>query len=103
MNSKRVLKDLRSVQEKYKDVITHTGQIRISDMAKDAADTIQLLTNQVEFLWGLLDDIDTVGDMAKDNDKVYRTMVEKIHLKRQQVAESNGYKIFIKDRPPVKE
>ena len=98
MNSKRVLKDLRSVQEKYKDVITHTGQIRISDMAKYAADT-----NQVEFLWGLLDDIDTVGDMAKDNDKVYRTMVEKIHPKRQQVAESNGYKIFIKDRPPVKE
>jgi hypothetical protein len=68
-------------------------------MAKDAADTIELLINQVKFLWGLLDDVDTAGDMAKRNDKAYRSIVEGIHLKRQQVAESDGYEIFIKECP----
>jgi hypothetical protein len=31
----------------------------------------------VEFLWQIIDDIDTYGDWAKDNDKAYRAAVEK--------------------------
>lgn len=97
MKPQEVLKELRAVQEKYKNVTTSTFEVRITDMAKDAADTIDLLINQVKFLWGLLDDVDTAGDMAKSNDKAYRSLVEKIHPKRQQIAESDGYEIFIKD------
>lgn len=99
MTPQEVLEELRRVQEKYKNVTTPTFEVCITDMAKDAADTIEMLTNQVKFLWGLLDDIDTVSDMAKSNDKAYRNAVEKIQLKRQQVAESDGYEIFIKETP----
>ena len=103
MKPQETLEELRRVQKKYKDARTNTFEVRITDMAKDAADTIDLLINQVKFLWGLLDDIDTVGDMAKSNDKAYRSLVEKIHLKRQHVAESDGYEIFVKNYvEPVK-
>jgi hypothetical protein len=45
-----------------------------------------------EFLWDLLDDIDTAGDIAKNDDKLYRAIVEGIHRKRALVAESkDGY------------
>ena len=40
-----VYKNLRLVQEKYKDAHTRTFDLRISDMAKDAADVIDQLLN----------------------------------------------------------
>ena len=43
MRPREVSKELRLVQEKYKNVITLTFQPRISDMAKDAADAIDSL------------------------------------------------------------
>ena len=30
----------------------------------------------IEFLWMIIDDIDSYSDLAKDNDKLYRTLVE---------------------------
>ena len=52
------LKELRHIQEKYKNVITPTLQIRISDMAKDAADAID---NQQAF-------IDLIGALPTCNE-----------------------------------
>ena len=40
MTPKEVSKELRKVQARNENAITLTGQIRISDMAKDAADAI---------------------------------------------------------------
>ena len=34
----------------------------------------------IEFLWKLLDDIDTASDWAKSNDIAYRKAVEKIRF-----------------------
>jgi len=84
----KILTELRKIQEKHKNDVVSTFDIRISDMAKDSADAIDALIVQVKYLWGLLDDIDTVGDMVKNNDDAYRRMVEKIHPKRQLVAEA---------------
>jgi hypothetical protein len=42
-------------------------------------------------LYGLLDDIDTAGDIAKDNDKLYRSLVRQAHQKRHLFAETDGY------------
>jgi hypothetical protein len=52
------------------------------------------LRADVEFLWQLLDDIDTATDMAKDNDKWYRALVEMIQGKRHQRVTSDGYSLF---------
>lgn len=62
--------------------------------------SVEHLIDQLKYLWGLLDDIDTVSDMAKENDKAYRKLVEDIHPRRQLVAESDGFKIFIKAWSP---
>lgn len=52
----------------------------------------------VEFLWKLLDDIDTMGDVAKSDDAFYRQAVEKIQNKRWEVGTSDGYTLkFISD------
>jgi hypothetical protein len=52
------------------------------------------LRADVEFLWNLLDDIDTTTDMAKENDKWYRARVEMIQGKRHQRVTSDGYNLF---------
>ena len=53
------------------------------------------LRADVEFLWSLLDDIDTASDMAKCNDKWYRARVEAIQGKRHQRVTSDGYSLFV--------
>lgn len=45
------------------------------------------------FLWDLLDDIDTVSDMAKSNDKAYREAVERIQRRRFHVGSTNGHTV----------
>jgi len=36
----------------------------------------------IETLWGILDDIDTAGDIAKGDNEVYRAKVEKLQRSR---------------------
>lgn len=48
----------------------------------------------IVFLWQLIDNIDTIGDMAKDNNKLYRDLVEKEQLKRWVLPiTTDGYKL----------
>jgi len=44
-----------------------------------------------QFLWRLLDNIDTASDMAKDNDKAYREFVEQEQRKRFKVGSTDGH------------
>jgi len=53
-----------------------------------------------EFLFGLLDDIDTADDMAKSNETVYREMVRNIHRRRFEVASTDGYTVTFLPPPP---
>lgn len=62
-----------------------------------------------EFLWDLLDDIDTVSDAAKSDDAGYRRAVTRIQSRRHEVGESlDGQTITWKntglhfDRPRTK-
>jgi hypothetical protein len=41
-----------------------------------------------EFLWDLLDSIDTASDMAKGNDKHYRAIVQRLQAKRGEIGDS---------------
>ena len=52
----------------------------------------------MEFLWKLLDDIDTMDDAAKNNDEFYRDAVGQIQQRRWEVGTSDGYAVkFISD------
>ena len=46
-----------------------------------------------EFLFALLDDIDTASDVAKSDDARYRQMVEKIQRQRFEVASTDGHAV----------
>lgn len=48
----------------------------------------------IEFLWSIIDDIDTAGDIAKSDDKLYRGLAEKAQAKRWETGiKSDGYSL----------
>lgn len=50
----------------------------------------------IEFLFGLLDDIDTVGDVVKGSDAAYRKSVERIQRRRFETGiATDGYTLTI--------
>lgn len=51
-----------------------------------------------DFLFALLDDIDTVSDAVKSDDGAYRKMVERIQRRRFEVATTDGYSVTFKER-----
>ncbi len=56
----------------------------------------------IEYLWQIIDDIDTTSDIAKSNDVAYRDMVEKLQKKRWDTGiTTDGYKLdFTKMKLP---
>lgn len=46
-----------------------------------------------EFLWDRLDDIDSLDDMAKDDDKAFRVHARKLQQMRFERATSDGYNL----------
>ena len=40
-------------------------------------EALKLALEALEKLWNIIDDIDTYGDMAKDDEKLYRSLVER--------------------------
>ncbi len=50
-----------------------------------------------QYLYQLLDDIDTATDMAKADDKLYRAIVERTQAKKADVvAECDGYMVTLR-------
>ena len=48
----------------------------------------------IEYLWQIIDDIDTASDIAKSNDVAYRNMVEKLQKKRWNIGiTTDGYEL----------
>jgi hypothetical protein len=58
-------------------------------------EALRLALEALEKLWGIIDDIDTYGDMAKADEKLYRTLVER--RQRQRFEETgistDGYEL----------
>lgn len=56
---------------------------------------IKLLQSMIIDLYQIIDDIDTISDIAKSNDSLYRTLVETKQKERYQIGlESDGYDLF---------
>ena len=52
-------------------------------------------------LWSLLDDIDTMDDVAKNRDVYYRNCVREIQKKRHKILASDGCGLFLpKEKQP---
>lgn len=63
---------------------------------REKDEKIDSLYSLVESLWQIVDDIDTYGDMAKSDDKLFRALVEKKQQQRWKLPiTTDGYKIFI--------
>ena len=60
------------------------------------ADEIEKWKTIANALFQLLDDIDTAEDIAKSNNKLFRSLVHKTHLKRYDFAETDGYNVKFK-------
>lgn len=53
-----------------------------------------------QYLYQLLDDIDTAGDMAKSDDVLYRRLVECQQAKKGKVvADCDGYTVTLRPLP----
>lgn len=48
-------------------------------------------------LWQIIDDIDTYSDLAKDNDKMYRSLIVAKVKERFGIMKSDGYSLFNTD------
>ena len=49
---------------------------------------------EAEFLWGLLDDISTLGDIHKPERTAYFMNVNNLARERSKVFHSDGYKLY---------
>lgn len=84
-----------------KPLVTNEGTCGLSDLTVGLGTPlteetdVERLRADVDFLWSLLDDIDTATDMAKDNDKWYRARVEMVQGMRHQRITSDGYTLFV--------
>jgi hypothetical protein len=66
-------------------------------MTKDNVEPVAI----IEQLWAIIDDIDTYGDMAKSDDKLYRGMVERRQKDRWKTGiTTDGYTLNV-PRPPA--
>jgi len=52
---------------------------------------------EIAYLWGLLDDISTAGDMYKPEINGYFKYVNRVCEMRGKIAHSDGHDIFLED------
>lgn len=70
----------------------HEAQLKAKDKE------IEMLFGLIKSLWQIIDDIDTYGDMAKSDDVLFRSLVEKKQKERWKLPIStDGYSIYLKD------
>lgn len=71
------------------------------DCSCPAFSAIPAVSPDVEKLWRLLDDIDTLGDACRGDGQVFMAAALKVCAKRSEVAVSyDGYTIVPADTPP---
>ena len=70
-------------------------QVRSTEEALSLEQTLRLALEALEKLWNIIDDIDTYSDMAKADEKLYRSLVER--RQRQRFEETgistDGYEL----------
>lgn len=69
----------------------------------DRDERIYDLAECLKYLWSIIDDIDTYSDMAKSDDKLYRSLVERRQEDRWLTGiTSDGYNLDLSKCGPEK-
>jgi hypothetical protein len=66
--------------------------IRADEAAKVRAEN-ERLREAATALFDLIDEIDTISDLAKNDDKLYRQLVERTQRRRFEIATTDGYSL----------
>ena len=69
--------------------------VTVAEAAKVLLDT----ETQRQFLWDLLDDIDTLDDACKEHDASFRKRAYAIQRRRYEISTSDGYTVTFRDTP----
>lgn len=68
----------------------------MSDTETDTRDAlIKELVRAAKFLWDRLDDIDTLDDACRENDKAFRENVRQVQRRRFEVGTTDGFSITL--------
>ena len=88
---KRLLEDDCGYQMQWKREFREQLEYSQKQLAASQAYAEQL-REKIEALWGIIDDIDSYGDMAKADDKLFRSLVEKRQKDRWETGiTTDGY------------
>jgi hypothetical protein len=77
--------------EHIREVTEYTKARRdaeIDGILAAAAESLRKVTAERDALWTLLDDIDTLDDVAKSNEKIYRSQARALSMKRHEIVEA---------------
>ena len=102
------LKRLLSEAERVKAILIQEIGIGVIDenVLTSSRSAIQSVNQEpvalIEQLWNIIDDIDTYGDMAKADDKLFRELVERRQKDRWKTGiTTDGYTLTIPNAAPV--
>lgn len=70
---------------------------RMREIRNPFAKRVEELMRIAEFLWQLLDNIDTLDDSCKDNDHAFRVQARAQQQRRWEVGTSDGYSITLRE------
>lgn len=85
------------LEQAYADIDKIFDEHEVQLKAKD--EEIERLSGLIKSLWQIIDDTDTYGDMAKSNDVLFRSLVEKKQKERWKLPiTTDGYEVILKDK-----
>ncbi len=72
----------------------------IAEAGNVTSDEVPLLLQAAaaKFLWQLLDDVDSLDDSCRDDDKLFRERARALQKRRFEVGDSDGYEVIWKKR-----
>ena len=85
------VRELEEDARQLRTIIDEENKDHIEQLAASQAYAEQL-REKIEALWDIIDDIDSYGDMAKADDKLFRSLVEKRQKDRWETGiTTDGY------------
>ena len=94
LNARPNTKEVTLLKKDVELIMYHFS--RLDEEARE----ISIYTDITKHLWDIIDDIDTYSDMAKSDDKLYRSLVEKKQKERWKLPiTTDRYSLFINKEP----
>lgn len=86
MSNKDIIESAKATEEYFNYMLERERQLQIK--LDTAVKALEKKKDEVQTLWMLLDDIDTLDDAARENDAAFRKNCYEIQQKRWLIADS---------------